>query len=84
MMNKMDWKAWLGLIVIVMIISGFVSGFAARAESEVPTDVENVEDANHPATWSGIYRVAATGSIQFHESEQNSAAVQFGHHTAYA
>ena len=31
MMNKMDWKAWLGLIVIVMIISGFVSGFAARA-----------------------------------------------------
>lgn len=45
-MNKMDWKAWLGLIVIVMIISGFVSGFAARAESEVPTDVENVEDAN--------------------------------------
>ena len=46
MMNKMDWKAWLGLIVIVMIISGFVSGFAARAESEVPTDVEIVEDAN--------------------------------------
>lgn len=46
MMNKMDWKAWLGLIVIVMIISGFVSGFAARAESEVPKDVEIVEDAN--------------------------------------
>lgn len=46
MMNKMDWKAWLGLIVIVMIISGFVSGFAARAESEVPTDVKIVEDAN--------------------------------------
>ncbi len=46
MMNKMDWKAWLGLIVIVMIISGFVSGFAARAESEVPTDVEIVEDAD--------------------------------------
>ena len=46
MMNKMDWKAWLGLIVIVMIISGFVSGFAARAESEIPTDVEIVEDAD--------------------------------------
>ena len=46
MMNKMDWKAWLGLIVIVMIISGFVSGFAARAEYEIPTDVEIVEDAD--------------------------------------
>ena len=46
MMNKMDWKAWLGLIVIVMIISGFVSGFVARAESEIPTDVEIVEDAD--------------------------------------
>lgn len=45
-MNKMDWKAWLGLIVIVMIISGFVSGFAARAESDVPTDVEIVEDTD--------------------------------------
>lgn len=46
MMNKMDWKAWLGLIVIVMIISGFVSGFAARAEAEVLPDAEIVEDAN--------------------------------------
>ena len=45
-MNKMDWKAWLGLLVIVIIISGFVSGFAAHAESDVPTDVEIVEDAN--------------------------------------
>ena len=39
MMSKMDWKAWLGLIVIVMIISGIATGFAAYAEA-TPTDVE--------------------------------------------
>lgn len=44
MMNKMDWKAWLGLIVIVMIISGIASGLAAHAESATPTDVEVVEE----------------------------------------
>lgn len=44
MMNKMDWKAWLGLIVIVMIISGIVSGLTARAETTMSTDVEIVEE----------------------------------------
>ena len=43
-MNKMDWKAWLGLIVIVMIISGIVSGLTARAETTMSTDMEIVEE----------------------------------------
>ncbi len=43
-MNKMDWKAWLALIVVVMIISGIASGLVAHAESAVPATVGVVDD----------------------------------------
>ena len=45
MKDKMDWKAWLGLIVIVIIISGIVSSFAAHAESAVPENEAALADS---------------------------------------
>ena len=45
MKDKMDWKAWLGLIVIVIIISGIVSSFAAHAESAVPENESALADS---------------------------------------
>ncbi|MBR4290543.1 MAG: DUF4366 domain-containing protein [Oscillospiraceae bacterium] len=38
--KEMNWKAWLGLIVIVMIISSIASGLAAQVESDVTEDIE--------------------------------------------
>ena len=37
--KEMNWKAWLGLIVIVMIISSIASGLAAQVETDMPDGV---------------------------------------------
>ena len=42
--KEMDWKAWLAVIIIVIIIGGIASGMRARAESTTPTDLPVVND----------------------------------------
>ena len=42
--KEMDWKAWLAMIIIVIIIGGIASGMRARAESTTPTDLPVVND----------------------------------------
>lgn len=42
--KEMDWKAWLAVIIAIIIVSGIASGFMARAEEATPTDVEVVND----------------------------------------
>ena len=42
--KEMDWKAWLAVIIIVVIIGGIASGMRARAESTTPTDLPVVND----------------------------------------
>lgn len=39
-LNKMDWRAWLALIIIMTIISSIASGYAAHAEDAVPPDTQ--------------------------------------------
>ena len=46
--KEMDWKAWLALIIIVIIIGGITSGMQARAESTTSADQAMVNDKeNH-------------------------------------
>ena len=42
--KEMDWKAWLAVIIAIIIVSGIASGFMARAEEATPTDMEVVND----------------------------------------
>lgn len=42
--KEMDWKAWLAVIIAIIIVSGIASGFIARAEEATPTDMEVVND----------------------------------------
>ena len=42
--KEMDWKAWLAVIIIVIIIGGIASGMRASAESTTPTDLPVVDD----------------------------------------
>lgn len=43
--KKMDWKAWIALIIIVIIISGIASNINARAEDVLPSDSRAVIEA---------------------------------------
>ena len=42
--KEMDWKAWLAVIIAIIIVSGIASGFMAHAEEATPTDMEVVND----------------------------------------
>lgn len=42
--KEMDWKAWLAVIIAIIIVSGIASGFIARAEEATPTDMEVIND----------------------------------------
>lgn len=42
--KEMDWKAWLAVIIAIIIVSGIASGFIARAEEATPTDMEVVNE----------------------------------------
>ena len=42
--KEMDWKAWLAVIITVIIVSGIASGLMAHAEEATPTDMEVVND----------------------------------------
>ena len=42
--KEMDWKAWLAVIITVIIVSGIASSLMAHAEVATPTDMEVVND----------------------------------------
>ncbi len=44
MKNKMDWKAWLAIFVLLIVIGGIANSMKAQAESATPTDMEVVDD----------------------------------------
>lgn len=42
--KEMDWKAWLAVIIIVIVIGGIASGMRASAEAATPSDLPVVDD----------------------------------------